>query len=85
MNAATEIAPVISAPSHDLHFFNSMLRGHRLSQRPPSRQPARDARKLAFYRNVVAAFKPLRPSLAMRRVLRHIALGKRANYYLKGA
>ena len=48
-------------------------------------QPARDAIKLAFYRTVTTAIKPLRASLAMRRVLRRIALGKRANYYLKGA
>lgn len=70
---------------NDLHFFNSMLRGIGLPQQPPGRQPVRDALKLAFYRTVIAAIKPLRGSLAMRRVLRRIALGKRANYYLKRA
>ena len=70
---------------NDLHFFNSMLRGIGWPQRPPGRQPVRDALKLAFYRTVIAAIRPLRSSLAMRRVLRRIALGKRANYYLKGA
>ena len=45
----------------------------------------RDALKLAFYRAVTTAIKPLRASMAMRRALRRIALGKRANYYLKGA
>src|ERR1700681_508756 len=70
---------------NDLHFFNSMLRGIGLPQQPPGRQPARAAIKLAFYRSVVTAIKPLRASLAKRRVLRRIALGKRANYYLKGA
>ena len=71
---------------NDLHFFNSMLRGIGLPQQPPpGRQPVRDALKLAFYRAVTTAIKPLRASLAMRRVLRRIALGKRANYYLKGA
>ena len=70
---------------NDLHFFNSMLRGIGLPQRPPGRQPLRDTLKLAFYRTVTTAIKPLRASLAMRRVLRRIALGKRANYYLKGA
>jgi hypothetical protein len=34
---------------------------------------------------VTTAIKPLRASMAMRRVLRRIALGKRANYYLKDA
>jgi hypothetical protein len=70
---------------NDLHFFNSMLRGIGLPQQPPGIQPLRDAVKLAFYRTVTAAIRPLRSSLAMRRVLRRIALGKRANYYLKGA
>jgi hypothetical protein len=70
---------------NDLHFFNSMLRGIGLPQQPPGTQPARDALKLAFYRTVTTAIRPLRASLKMRRVLRRIALGKRANYYLKGA
>ncbi len=70
---------------NDLHFFNSMLRGIGLPQQPPGTQPVRDALKLAFYRTVTTAIRPLRASLAMRRVLRRIALGKGANYYLKGA
>ena len=70
---------------NDLHFFNSMLRGLGLPQRPPGVQPVRDALKLAFYRTVTTAIRPLRASLKMRRVLRRIALGKRASYYLKGA
>jgi hypothetical protein len=70
---------------NDLHFFNSMLRGVGLPQKPPGTQTVRDALKLAFYRTVITAIRPLRSSLAMRRVLRRIALGKRANYYLKGA
>jgi hypothetical protein len=70
---------------NDLHFFNSMLRGIGLPQQPPGRQPVRDMLKLMFYRSVITAIKPLRASLAMRRLLRRIALGKRANYYLKGA
>ena len=70
---------------NDLHFFNSMLRGLGLPQQPPGKQPVRDALKLGFYRTVTTAIKPLRASMAMRRVLRRIALGKRANYYLKDA
>src|ERR1700716_3039741 len=70
---------------NDLHFFNSMLRGIGLPPQPPGRQPVRDPLKPAFYRTVNTAIRPLRASLAMRRVLRRIALGKRANYYLKGA
>src|SRR4030081_3585326 len=70
---------------NDLHFFNSMLRGIGLPQQPPGAHPVRDALKLGFYRAVTTAIKPLRGSMAMRRVLRRIALGKRANYYLKDA
>ncbi|WP_291851722.1 cupin-like domain-containing protein [Bradyrhizobium sp.] len=70
---------------NDLHFFNSMLRSIGLPQPPPGRQPLRDAFKLAFYRAVTTAIRPLRASMAMRPLLRRIALGKRANYYLKRA
>ena len=70
---------------NDLHFFNSMLRGIGLPQQPPGTQPLRDALKLAFHRTATTAIRPLRASFAMRRVLRRIALGKRANYYLKRA
>jgi cupin superfamily protein len=71
--------------NNDLHFFNSWLRGIGLPQQPPGRQPVLDVLKLALYRTVTKALKPLRASMAMRRVLRRIALGKGANYYLKGA
>jgi hypothetical protein len=70
---------------NDIHFFNSMLRGIGLPQQAPGKQPMWDAVKLAFYRSVTAAIRPLRASMAMRRMLRRIALGKRANYYLKDA
>jgi Cupin-like domain len=71
--------------NNDLHFFNSWLRGIGLPQQPPGKQPVLDELKLALYRTVTTALKPLRSSMAMRRVLRRIALGKKANYYLKGA
>ncbi len=70
---------------NDLHFFNSMLRGLGWPQKPPGAQPAFDAVKLAVYRTAITAIKPLRASMAMRKILRRIALGKRANYYLKKA
>jgi hypothetical protein len=71
--------------NNDLHFFNSWLRGIGLPQQAPGRQPVVDALKLALYRTVTTAIKPMRSSMAMRKALRHIALGKKANYYLKGA
>lgn len=70
---------------NDLHFCNSMLRGLGLPQRAPGSNPAFDQVKLAFYRAGTTAVQPLRKSMALRRLLRRIALGKRANYYLKGA
>ncbi len=71
--------------ANDLHFFNSMLRGVGFPQQAPGTHPAFDAMKLAFYRTVTTTIRPLRASLAMRKVLRRLALGKKANYYLKGA
>jgi hypothetical protein len=71
--------------NNDLHFFNSWLRGVGLPQKPPGQRPVLDALKLALYRTATAAIEPLRSSMAMRRVLRRIALGKKANYYLKDA
>jgi cupin superfamily protein len=71
--------------NNDLHFFNSWLRGMGLPQQAPGKRPALDALKLVLYRMVTTAIKPLRGSMAMRRVLRRIALGKKANYYLRGA
>ena len=71
--------------NNDLHFFNSWLRGIGLPQQPPGKRPVLDALKLAAYRTATTAIKPLRASMAMRKLLRRIALGKNANYYLKDA
>ena len=70
---------------NDLHRFNSMLRGMGLPQAAPGAKPALDAAKLAVYRTAAAIIEPLRGSETMRRVIRRIALGKNANYYLKKA
>lgn len=70
---------------NDLHRFNSMLRGLGLPQAAPGKNPALDGVKLAAYRTVAAIIEPLRGSETMRRVIRRIALGKNANYYLKKA
>jgi len=68
---------------NDLHTFNSMLRGLGLPQAAPGQNAAWDAIKLTFFRIVRGLVEPLRKSETMRRVLRRIALGKNANYYLK--
>lgn len=68
---------------NDLHVFNSMLRGMGLPQSAPGQSPGWDAIKLAVFRTSRGIVEPLRKSETMRRVLRRIALGKNANYYLK--
>jgi hypothetical protein len=68
---------------NDLHTFNSILRGLGLPQSAPGQNAAWDAIKLAVFRTGRGLVEPLRKSETMRRVLRRIALGKNANYYLK--
>jgi len=70
---------------NDLHFFNSMLRGLGLPQAAPGKNPGLDNIKLVAYRTAAAMIEPLRTSQTMRRIIRRIALGKNANYYLKKA
>ena len=70
---------------NDLHFFNAMLRGIGLPQAAPGKNAALDSVKLAAWRSLRAVIEPLRKSETMRRIIRRIALGKNANYYLKKA
>lgn len=70
---------------NDLHFFNSFLRSLGVPQAAPGKNPSLDAAKLAVWRSVRAVVEPLRSSETMRRIIRRIALGKNANYYLKKA
>lgn len=70
---------------NDLHVVNAMLRSLKLPQSAPGPHPAWDALKLTAFRTIRAVVEPLRSSQTMRRVLRRIALGKNANYYLKKA
>ena len=70
---------------NDLHFFNSMLRSLGMPQAAPGKNPALDGVKLAVWRSARAVVEPLRSSETMRRIIRRIALGRGANYYLKKA
>lgn len=70
---------------NDLHRFNSMLRGIGLPQAAPGTHVAWDSAKLGVWRTLAAIVEPLRKSEGMRRLIRRIALGKNANYYLKKA
>ena len=69
----------------NLQFCNSMLRKLGFPQKAPGHNPAWDSVKLTAYRTGAAVVEPLRSSLTVRRVLRRIALGRNANYYLKNA
>jgi hypothetical protein len=62
-----------------------MLRSLGFPQVAPGKNPTLDSVKLALYRAGLSVIRPLRSSQSLRRVLRRIALGKNANYYLKGA
>lgn len=66
---------------NDVFVVNSMLRGLGMPQMPPGEQPALDRLKLAAIRSVAAIVEPLRRSESFRRMLRHLVLGRRANYY----
>ena len=70
---------------NDLHFCNSFLRSLGLPQAAPGKNASLDAVKLAVWRSARAVVEPLRSSETMRRIIRRIALGKNANYYLKKA
>lgn len=67
---------------NDILVFNSMLRSLGLPQSPPGRRPALDFTKLATFRTLQTAVTPLRKFKTLRRILRTIALGRRANYYV---
>ena len=68
---------------NDITVFNSMLRGIGLPQNPLGKNPALDTVKLGLFRAVAATVAPMRKSESLRRVLRTIALGKKANYYYR--
>jgi hypothetical protein len=70
---------------NDVYYFNSALRGLGWPQKPPGAHPALDAVKVALVRTAMTVVLPLRGSMMVRRILRRVALGKRANYYLKDA
>lgn len=66
---------------NDIFTVNSMLRSLGMPQQPPGTNAALDAAKVAIFRTTTSALAPLRRSEGVRRVLRRIAFGRRANYY----
>jgi hypothetical protein len=65
-----------------IRLMNGTLRRFGLPQRPPGQLPALDAMKVFAHDAMRAVIDPLRKSETMRRVLRGLIYGKRANYYL---
>ena len=68
---------------NDIFTVNSMLRSIGIPQQSPGVSPLLDNAKVAVFRTANGAVAPLRRSEAMRRMLRRIAFGRRANYYYK--
>jgi len=63
-------------------FMNALLRKAGWPQQPPGRRPAWDAAKAAAYTLARAPLEPLRRSETLRRRLRGLLFGRKANYYL---
>lgn len=63
-----------------LLFVNSFLRGKGFAQAAPGARPFLDGAKVAAYTAARAAIEPLRRSQAMRRLLRRVVMGEKANY-----
>lgn len=74
-------APVIRM--NKLLSANGLLRNLGLPQAAPGRRPAWDATKVALYTASRAVVEPLRRSEGMRRMLRGLVFGQKANYFYK--
>ncbi|WP_020180112.1 cupin-like domain-containing protein [Methylopila sp. M107] len=64
-----------------LIFMNAWLREKGFAQAAPGEKPALDGLKVAAYTAARAAIEPLRKSETMRRLLRRVVFGEKANYY----
>lgn len=64
-----------------LIFMNAWLREKGYAQAAPGLHPALDGLKVAAYTAARSAIEPLRRNETMRRLLRSVVFGKKANYY----
>ncbi|HUR42801.1 MAG TPA: cupin-like domain-containing protein [Aestuariivirga sp.] len=64
-----------------IRLMNGTLRRFGLAQKPPGASPALDAAKVFAHDAFRAVVDPLRKSEAIRRTLRGLIYGKKANYY----
>lgn len=66
-----------------IRLMNGTLRRYGMPQRPPGISPKADAAKVFIHDATRALIDPLRKSESIRRVLRGLIYGKKANYYLE--
>jgi Cupin-like domain len=66
-----------------IRLMNGTLRRYGMPQKPPGSSPAMDAAKVMMHDTMRAVIDPLRKSEAVRRMLRGLIYGKKANYYLE--
>jgi hypothetical protein len=66
-----------------LYFANAVLRKLGLPQPAPGRRPTLDGVKVAAFGAAQAVVAPIRRSEAMRRRLRALLFGRKANYYYR--
>jgi hypothetical protein len=68
---------------NSLYFVNAVMRKMKLPQPVPGRHPWYDGVKVAAYTAARAVVEPLRRSEGMRRRLRAVLFGRKANYYYR--
>ena len=64
-----------------IRLMNGTLRHFGLPQKPPGASPAMDAAKVFAHDAMRAVLDPLRKSETLRRILRGLIYGRKANYY----
>lgn len=67
--------------NNDVLAANALCRKFGMPQSPPGTQPTWDMLKVLAFRAARAMINPLRKSEAMRRILRRLIFGRKANYY----
>ena len=68
-----------------IRLMNGTFRRFGLPQKPPGASPLKDAAKVFLHDAMRAVIDPLRKSETIRRLLRGVIYGRKANYYLKDA
>ena len=68
-----------------IRLMNGTLRHFGLPQKPPGESPVMDAAKVFAHDAMRAVIDPLRKSEGLRKILRGLIYGRKANYYLDAA